>query len=744
MRLRLRLKGAVQGVGFRPFVYRLAQTLGLKGWVINSSSGVEIEVEGKKGLLEEFLLRLHQEKPPLAYIYSQEIEYLEEVGYSDFEIRNTKEEGKKEVLILPDIALCPWCLKELFDPQDRRYMYPFINCTHCGPRFTIIERLPYDRPNTTMKTFEMCLECRKEYEDPKDRRFHAQPIACPKCGPSLSLLDKKGEVLVVGEESLRKVLEALREGRIIAVKGIGGFHLMCNATDESTVRSLRERKRRKEKPFAVMFRDIEQICFYGEPTELEKALLLSPEGPIVLIRDKGLLAPSVAPSLKRIGAFLPYSPLHHIILNSLDFPVVATSANISEEPIVKDNHEAVEKLNTLADFILIHNRDIRRRCDDSVVKVIGGIPTPIRRSRGYVPMPVKLPFKLKRRVLAVGGMLKNTFAIGFEDMVILSQHVGDVENLETLKNFEEMVFDLMELYDFEPEAVVCDLHPRYETTRWARDFSKRQNLLLIQVQHHYAHILSCMAERGIEGKVLGIAWDGTGYGEDGSLWGGEFLICDYKGYERLFHFRPFKLIGGEQAVKEPRRVALSLLFELYGEKALEMDLEPVRSMEEKELKNLYLAWLKGINSPLSSSVGRLFDAVASLMGIAQVISYEGQAAMMLEDLYDPLVKDHYDYALEGNLIDWVSIFEKLIKDKQKEKAPSRFINTLAHICLRVAKEVGMERVCLSGGVMQNDPLVSKIKELLEGGGFKVYTHQRVPPNDGGLSLGQVVYQPQNI
>jgi len=638
MRLRVKLKGAVQGVGFRPFVYRLAQDLSLRGWVINNSSGVEIEVEGKVQLLEEFLLRLQTEKPPLAHIYSQEIEYLEEVGYEDFEIRESKEEGKKEVLILPDIATCQWCLKELFDPKDRRYMYPFINCTYCGPRFTIIERLPYDRPNTTMKAFPMCPQCKKEYEDPRNRRFHAQPVACPSCGPSLSLITKDGELLAEGEESIKATLQALKEGKIVAVKGIGGFHLMCDATREEPVRTLRERKRRKEKPFAVMFRDMEQLLLYAEPTELEKALLLSPERPIVLIRSKGGLAPSVAPGLKRIGAFLPYSPLHHIILHSLDFPVVATSGNLSDEPIVKDNQEAIERLSPLADLLLLHNRDIKRRCDDSVVKVIGGLPTPIRRSRGYTPMPIRLPFKLKRKVLALGGMLKNTFAIGFEDMVILSQHVGDIENIETLKSFEDMVFDLMSLYEFEPELLVCDLHPRYETTRWAKEFSQRKGIPLLQVQHHFAHVLSCMGERGIEGKVLGIAWDGTGYGEDGSLWGGEFLVCDYKGYERAFYFRPFRLIGGERAVKEPRRVALSLLFELYREDATGMSLEPVRSFREEDLKNLYIAWSKGINSPYSSSVGRLFDAVASLIGLRQVVSYEGQGAMMLEDLYDPPCK----------------------------------------------------------------------------------------------------------
>jgi hydrogenase maturation protein HypF len=739
MRLKVNLKGAVQGVGFRPFVFRLATELGLKGWVINDSSGVEIEVEGEEHVLQTFLIRLNAEKPPLAHIYSQEVEYLEDKGYENFEIRESKEKGKKEVLVLPDIATCDECLKELFNPQDRRYMYPFINCTNCGPRFTIIEKLPYDRPNTSMKVFPMCEDCFMEYKDPTNRRFHAQPNACHICGPWVSLYSSDGKLLAERDDAINLLIKALRDGLIVAVKGIGGFHLMCDATKEASVKLLRDRKRRLEKPFAVMFKDIKQVSVYAEPTELEKALLLSPERPIVLIKKQKELAPSIAPGLKRVGAFLPYSPLHHIILKALDFPLVATSGNLSDEPIVKDNEEALRKLSLFADMILIHNRDIRRRCDDSVFKVVGGIPQPIRRSRGYAPLPVKLPFKLPKKTLAVGGMLKNTFAIGFDDTVILSQHVGDVENLETQRNFESMVFDLMKLYEFKPEVVVCDLHPRYETTRWAEYFSHKENIPLIKVQHHYAHILSCMAERGIKGKVLGIAWDGTGYGDDGTLWGGEFMLCDYQGYERIFYMKPFRLIGGEKAVKEPRRVALSLLFELYEKDVFDIPLPTVRSFKKSELTTLYTAWSKGINSPYSSSVGRLFDAVASLLNIRQTLSYEGQAAMMLEDLYDPYVKDHYPYLIEEKHIDWKPTVLAIIEDREKEKIPSRFINTLARICLDVSIRLDVEQVCLSGGVMQNDPLVSKIKELLSDRGFKVYTHQKVPANDGGLCLGQVVY-----
>ncbi len=738
-RLKIHLNGTVQGVGFRPFVYRIAKELGLKGYVLNDSFGVEIEVEGEKENLDRFLLKLNQEKPPLAHIYSQHIEFLEPIGYKDFEIRKSEGSGEKEVLILPDIATCDECLKELFDLRDRRHFYPFINCTNCGPRFTIIEKLPYDRPNTTMKVFKMCCECQKEYEDPLNRRFHAQPNACPVCGPWVSLYNSDKELIAEREKALKLLIDAIREGKIVAVKGIGGFHLICDATNEKSIRLLRERKRRQEKPFAVMFRDLSQVEEYANPTQLEKGLLLLPERPIVLIEKKKELAPSVAPKLKRVGAFLPYSPLHHIILRELDMPIVATSGNLSDEPIVKDNEEALEKLSDFADYILVHNREIKRRCDDSVVKVIGGIPTPIRRSRGYAPLPVQLPFKLEKKVLAVGGMLKNTFAIGFGDKAILSQHIGDIENLKSLQAFEEAVFDLMNLYEFEPDLIICDMHPRYETIRWAEEFSEGRGIPLIKVQHHHAHILSCMAENGLKGKVLGIAWDGTGYGEDGTLWGGEFLIADYRSYVRAFYFRPFKLIGGEKAVKEPRRVALSLLFDMFKKEAFSVILERIKEFSEKELDILYRAWEKGINAPLSSSVGRLFDAVASLIGIRQILSYEGQSAMMIEDMYDPSEKSSYPFEIDGNQINWKPIFEAILKEKDTLKVPTRFINTLAYIALEIAKEVGIERVCLSGGVMQNDPLVSKIKELLTEEGFKVYTHQRVPPNDGGICLGQVVF-----
>ncbi|RTZ61371.1 MAG: carbamoyltransferase HypF [Gammaproteobacteria bacterium] len=734
-RAKISLKGLVQGVGFRPFVYRLATELNLKGFVLNDGKGVLIEVEGEADKVALFLKRLHTEKPPNARIISQELEFLSPKGYETFEIKSSQKGGETEALVLPDLATCEDCLRELFNPADRRYMYPFINCTNCGPRFTIIESLPYDRPNTSMRKFKMCRACLREYTDPRSRRFHAQPNACKECGPQLYYWEN-GKVTAKGEEAFEKLTEELKKGKILAVKGIGGFHLICNATDEKVVSLLRERKKRKEKPFAVMFRDLNQLMEYANPTELEKALLISPERPIVLVEKKKELAPSVAPKLKRVGAFLPYSPLHHMILRAVDFPIVATSANLSEEPIVKDNGEAISKLKDLADAIVFHDRDIVRRCDDSVVKVVGGVPLYIRRSRGVVPLPIILPFRLKRKALAVGGMLKNTFALAWDDKVILSQHIGDIENFSTLKVFEESVRDLMRLYNFEPDVVVCDMHPRYETTRFAKTLPYK----VVQMQHHHAHAVSCMAENGLEGKVLAVTWDGTGFGLDNTVWGGEFLISTYTSFRRFFHFKNFKLIGGEKAVKEPARVALSLLFELYGEKALSLDLPAVRFYSSTEREMLFRVWQGGFNTPLTSSVGRLFDAVASLLGLCQRVSYEGQGAMLVEDLYDPSVGDFYDFTLEGDRVDWKPIIEGILKDRQDPpKAVSRFINTLARIVLEVALKGGKEKVCLSGGVMQNDPLVRKIKELLTGEGFKVYTHQKVPTNDGGISLGQAVF-----
>ncbi len=736
-RLRILLEGVVQGVGFRPFVYRVASELDLKGYVKNTPSGVLIEVEGETSVLDRFLLRLERERPPFSEIRSISTEILEPAGYHSFRIEESEDKGEKSPFLLPDIATCDGCLGEIFNPSDRRYLYPFTSCTLCGPRFTIVRRLPYDRANTTMSAFGMCSACSAEYHDPADRRFHAQSNACPLCGPHLSLYSPEGKLIAERGDALKRAVEELSGGAILAVKGIGGFHLLCSAVEEGAVRELRRRKGRGEKPFAVMFRDTEQLEEFTELSPLERMLLLSPERPIVLVRGKGRLAPSTAPGLRRVGALLPYSPLHHILLRALPFPVVATSGNLSGEPIVKENDEAISKLRRVADLVLTYNREIERRCDDSVVKVIGGVPTPLRRSRGYAPLPVRLPLPLRKSVLAVGGHLKNTFALCRGEEVVLSQHMGDMESVRSLEVFEESVKDLMDLYSFRPEVVVCDMHPRYETTRWAQEFAERMGLPLIRVQHHHAHVLSCMAENGLRGEVLGVAWDGTGYGEDGTLWGGEFLLSGYGHYKRLFRFREFRLIGGERAVREPARVALSLLLHIFGRERLPPDVLRRLGFSERELEVLCNVWEKGVNSPLSSSAGRLMDAVSALTGLCRKASYEGQPAMLLEELYDPSIGDHYPFGVGEGVLDWEPAVLSLLEEKDPVRVATRFLNSLARTVLAVAERAGVGRICLSGGVMQNDPLVSGIKELLTGAGFEVYTHRKVPPNDGGLSLGQV-------
>ena len=739
--LKIHLTGAVQGVGFRPFVYNTAKKFNLNGYVINDTHGVIIEVEGEERDINRFLISLQTEKPPLAHIFSQEIQELPLKSFTDFKIRKSKHRGKKEVFILPDISVCDECLKELDDPENRRYRYPFINCTNCGPRFSIIEKLPYDRPNTTMKQFKMCPDCEREYKDPENRRFHAQPNACPVCGPHITLYTSDKKLITQKEEALEKTVQLLKEGNIIAVKGVGGFHLVCDATNDQALKKLRERKKRGEKPFAVMFRDINQIKEYAKITDFEEAVILSPERPVVIVKSKkGTdLSPEVAPFLDRIGVFLPYSPLHYLLLNDYKKPLVMTSANLSDEPIVKDNDQAFEKLSVFTDYVLVHNRKIKNRVDDSVVRVINKKISFIRRSRGYAPLPVKLPFKLKRKVLAVGGHQKNTIAVGFDDKAFLSQHIGDLQTFDACRNFEEVIESFFSLYDFKPDVVVCDLHPSYFSTKWAKDFSQKNGVSLVQVQHHYSHALSLMAENQIKERIFAVSWDGTGYGDDGNLWGGEFLVCGYEGYERVSHFDYFRLIGGEKAVKEPRRVAISVLFSIFGENI--PDTPCLKAFKEKEIDILYKMWEKGLNSPFSSSAGRLFDAVASILGIRQILSYEGQSGMIMENFYDRNVKDFYPFEID-NTVSWKPIFEEMIKDISDVSVKvSRFINTLAEVVIRVYKEKGEGlKIGLTGGVFQNRFLTEKIIRLCEKEKISVVTHKKVPPNDGGISLGQLVFK----
>lgn len=736
----MRLKGCLQGVGFRPFVYNTAKHLGLHGYVRNDASGVELEIEGPKEALEQLLVILDNEKPRMAHIASRELQFLEPLGYEDFQILPSTNHGPKEASILPDIATCTQCLEELKDQRNRRFAYPFITCCHCGPRFTIVTGIPYDRPNTTMSLFEMCQACHDEYEDPSDRRFHAQPIACPSCGPTLFLVSKEGKRLDLGKKALDTAIEAIKAGSTIALKGIGGYHLMADAQNEAALFTLRARKGRANKPFAVMFPDLAAIHRFALLTGLEEALILAPERPIVLVKSRpGSLPGTIAPGLDRIGVFLPYSPIHHMLLEALKIPVIATSGNFSEEPIVKDDDEALEKLTRYADFLLLHDRQIERRCDDSVLKVVGGMPAIVRRSRGYVPLPLRLPFRLKRNVLATGGFLKNTFALGFEDQVILSQHIGDLSTPEAMEAYRGAIKDLSSLYGFKPELIVHDLHPAYPTTGWAKTQSK---IPAVAMQHHFAHVIACMAENGLEGKALGIAWDGAGLGTDGTVWGGEFLACTYSSFERLAWFRPLKLIGGEIAQREPRRMALGVLFELFGEEALQLKLPPTESFSRQDLRVLFQAWKLGINAPLTSSAGRLFDALASLLGICQVSSYEAEAAMKLESIAAKEAIGPYPFSLEGGMIDTLPMFSEAIRETRlgipKERIVSRFLATLAEVCFYVVKDAGIPQVCLTGGVFLNDPLTALIQKKLHGR-FLVFRHNRTSPGDGSISLGQAVY-----
>ncbi len=739
-RVRLVIRGAVQGVGFRPFVFRLATELDLRGWVLNSAQGVFIEVEGEPALLQQFVKRLYHELPPRAFIQSMEQSVLDPAGYTAFEIRHSEETGEKSALILPDIATCADCLREIFDPANRRYRYPFTNCTNCGPRYSIIESLPYDRPNTTMKAFTMCAKCREEYENPLDRRFHAQPNACPECGPRLNLWDEQGGVLAQYDEALRRAADAIREGRIVGVKGLGGFHLIVDARNEQAVRRLRERKRREEKPFALMYPSLQMVRAHCWVDEAEERVLTSPESPIVLLRRKGDadIVPSVAPVNPYLGVMLPYTPLHHLLLAELGFPVVATSGNLSDEPICTDEYEALQRLAGIADLFLVHNRPIARHVDDSVVRVLMGREMVLRRARGYAPLPVLVKEPLPP-LLAVGAHLKNTVALSVGRQVFISQHIGDLETPQALEAFRRVIADVRALWEHQPQAVACDMHPDYLSTQSAH----RMGLPLVSVQHHYAHVLACMAENEVAPPVLGVSWDGTGYGADGTVWGGEFLLVTETGFERVAHLRPFRLPGGDRAPKEPRRSALGVLYEMLGEQAFDL-LGNLFTPRERHLLAQMLR--QGVNAPITTSAGRLFDAVASLVIGRQVVNFEGQAAMELEFLaHSAQGDDSYPFRLsEGTprVLDWSPTVEAILQDVQQGAEPSwialRFHNALVEMVVAVAKAVGVERIALSGGCFQNAYLTERAVRRLTEEGFRMYWHQRVPPNDGGIALGQLV------
>ncbi|MEN8191168.1 MAG: carbamoyltransferase HypF [Bacteroidota bacterium] len=744
-RAKINIRGAVQGVGFRPFIYRLAANLDLKGFVYNSSQGVFIEAEGDKHILEEFILKIEKEKPELSFISGMEFSFLDSIGFEEFKIIDSKCEDEKSTIILPDIAVCEDCLQEMNNSSNRRYHYPFINCTNCGPRFSIIESLPYDRPNTSMKEFIMCEECQAEYENPLDRRFHAQPTACPKCGPQVELISSEGEK-VVGNSAIDLTADKVREGKIIALKGLGGYQLIVDARNDDAVKQLRERKHRDEKPFALMFPSIDSINEACDVSEFEKRVLQSPESPIVLLKRKDEnstdVAESVAPGNPYLGIMLPYTPIHHLLLNNLDLPIVATSGNISEEPICIDEKEAFEKLTGIADYFLIHNRPIVRQVDDSIVRVVLGREMVLRRARGYAPLPIHLSEdKSQKSILAVGGHLKNSIALKLNENVFVSQHIGDLSTESAYSAFIKVIDDFERLYESEPSEIICDLHPEYLSTL----FAKLSEGKCKPIQHHYAHVASCRAENQVTGSALGVAWDGTGYGFDNTIWGGEFFISNENEFSHIAQFKQFPLPGGEKAIKEARRAALGALYELYGENVFNNYVlieELTFTSNETEILRSMLN--KNINSPKTSSVGRLFDAVSALLGVSSISNYEGQSAMKLEFLVDKNISGEYQFELIENekiLIDWSKMIESILSELNMgitiSEISTKFHNTLSRIILDVAQLVGEEKVILSGGCFQNIYLVEKTIELLESNNRKVYIHQRVPTNDGGIALGQI-------
>jgi hydrogenase maturation protein HypF len=770
--LRVHITGIVQGVGFRPFVYNLATHLKLKGWVKNTSAGVEIEVDGEKDILDIFIQKLRDEAPTLSRIDEFSASFRPANGFSSFDIHHSESVDGAFQPISPDVSICPDCLRELFDPSDRRYHYPFINCTNCGPRFTIIKDIPYDRPKTTMAGFPLCPDCEREYTDPTNRRFHAQPVACAVCGPQVTFERSNVQMVKRSDDAITETCSALAKGEIVAIKGLGGFHLACDATNEKAVTELRKRKLRVDKPFALMMPDIETIEHHCFVSEAERELLQSTARPIVLLKKRptSTIVEEVSPKQDWFGVMLPYTPLHYLLFDDgrlttdhkpssvVSRPLsalVMTSGNLSEEPIATDNDEARKRLSKLADAFLMHDRDIHIRCDDSVVRVFSEqLPVnsektdhwslmtyPLRRSRGYSPFPVKLPFDVPQ-LLAAGSELKNTFCITNGNYAFLSHHIGDMENYETMRSFEQGVEHFERLFRVKPEAIAYDMHPNYLASIYALERAQRENLPTVEVQHHHAHIAACMAEHGLNEPVIGVSFDGTGYGEDGAIWGGEFLVGDYKSFQRAAHLEYFPLPGGDAAIRKPARTALALLWSL----GLEWDerLDSVAEFSAEDLVVLNAQLERKINTPLTSSMGRLFDAVAALAGVRQKVNYEGQAAIEFEALADPAEAGIYSFGVESGLVGVRGVVEALVKDAAAgipiQKISARFHNGLAEgvreMVAKINAETGIRLVILSGGVWQNITLLGRTLSLLRKDGFEVYIHREVPTNDGGLSLGQ--------
>ncbi len=752
-RKRIEIEGIVQGVGFRPFIHKLAKSHNIKGFVLNKPEGVIIEVEGEQTIIEHLIKDIREKAPPFARIRKINSKTLPLKGYRDFVIKQSSVKGEKRTLISPDIAICDDCKRELLDTKDRRYQYPFINCTNCGPRFTIIEELPYDRKNTTMKKFLMCEECQSEYVDTYDRRFHAQPNACEKCGPEVKLVNRKGSM--VDGDPIKETTRLLKKGKIIAIKGLGGFHLACDATNKETIILLRERKKRPYKPFALMAKDVDEIKRYVLLSEREEELLKSPGAPIILLqRKKGCSLPGeIAPNNNYIGFMLPYTPLHILLFKSSEGMdvLIMTSGNRRGESIIFKNDEALHSLGDIADYFLLHNRDINILADDSVVRVSldDNQPLMIRRSRGFVPEPIRSPVHFEKNILGCGAHLRNTFSLGRGDEIFISHHIGDLESPRSIKTYESSIEHFINLFDIHPEIIAVDKHPGYFSTNFGKKRAEGNDNPLIGVQHHHAHIASCLVDNGIDREVIGIAWDGTGYGEDGAIWGGEFLAADLKDYKRKAHLKYFSLPGGEKAIKEPWRMAATYLYEIIGKDFLGLDIEFIHRLDKNKWKMLRKMIDRGINTPKTSSIGRLFDAVSSLIGVRDEITYFGQAAIELEMIMNEDKEGLYNFDIKKEeeiyIIDPASVIRSIVDDLLKSvdipQISSRFhkglVEMIVKLSIIIREETGLNEVAISGGVFQNQFLLNESLRRLQGEGFKVFKHQSIPPNDGGISVGQV-------
>lgn len=756
-RRRIHVQGIVQGVGFRPFVFHLAEQYALAGWVRNNATGVVIEIQGPADALDEFTRAIETNAPPLAHIARLSSETIAPMGESGFIIAASDDTTEKRAWISPDACICDDCLDELFDPADRRYNYPFINCTNCGPRFTIVKDVPYDRPLTTMAPFVMCPQCRREYDDPRDRRFHAQPNACAVCGPT-AVLEIESRV-ATNRDAIEVAGQLLGRGKILAVQGIGGFHLVCDASNIETVGTLRARKRRYDKPFALMVKDIEQARILCEISPAEEALLVSHRRPIVLLRAREPLgvAAQVAPNQKYLGVMLPYSPLHYMLLDSFarvkngkPAVLVMTSGNLSDEPIAYVVQEAQERLASIADYFLTHDRAIHMRCDDSVARVVNHQPMLLRRSRGYVPEPLFVPQAFHAPLLAVGAHLKNTFCLGKGEYAFVSHHIGDLENFETWQSFTEGIEHFKKIFEVEPQAIVHDLHPEYLATKYAQEQAEMSGAVrLIGAQHHHAHIASVMGEHGLTGAVIGVALDGTGYGADGTIWGGEFLVADLREFERVAHLETLPLPGGEAAIHEVWRLAAAWLAQVYGDDFLELDLEFVRRLDRAKWRVLAQMTRQNINSPRSSAMGRLFDAVAALVGVRDVANYEAQAAIELEMLADEKCAARYPFTLseeQPHILKTDTLLRAIVEDLRNGAPQSiiaaKFHNTVtelvAQTCAEIRRARGLTQVALGGGVFQNVFLLTRTMAQLRAMNFEVFVPTRLPPNDGGISFGQAL------